>query len=275
MSISSSLQNLFPNDSPAPTKLPRCARNDDPATLNSYNFWADDRLDCARRETSDGLLGVVVVAAGRSTRMGGTDKTFVDVLGTPLIVHTLRRIAASEVVDRIVLVVSADAVQDGEAIVQDLGIPKIAAVCAGGARRQDSVLAGLVAMGERRWVAIHDGARPCVTPDILGRALREVQGSGAAIAAVPVKDTIKVVGDDRVISATPNRATLWAAQTPQAFDYQTLMDAHRAADVEYTDDAAMVEAAGHRVTVFWGDYDNLKVTTQEDLDVARLSLARE
>jgi len=220
-------------------------------------------------------LGVVVVAAGRSTRMGGTDKTFVDVLGTPLIVHTLRRIAASEVVDRIVLVVSADAVQDGEAIVQDLGIPKIAAVCAGGARRQDSVLAGLVAMGERRWVAIHDGARPCVTPDILGRALREVQGSGAAIAAVPVKDTIKVVGDDRVISATPNRATLWAAQTPQAFDYQTLMDAHRAADVEYTDDAAMVEAAGHRVTVFWGDYDNLKVTTQEDLDVARLSLARE
>ena len=231
-------------------------------------------MDCARRETSDGLLGVVVVAAGRSTRMGGTDKTFVDVLGTPLIAHTLRRVTDSEVVDRIVLVVSADAVHDGEAIVQDLGIPKIAAVCAGGARRQDSVFAGLVAMGERRWVAIHDGARPCVTPDILGRALREVRVSGAAIAAVPVKDTIKVVGDDQVISATPDRATLWAAQTPQAFDYQTLLDAHRAAVVEYTDDAAMVEAAGYRVTVFRGDYDNLKVTTPEDLDVARLLLAR-
>ena len=231
-------------------------------------------MDYARPETSDGLLGVVVVAAGRSARMGGADKTFVDVLGTPLIAHTLRRIAASEVVDRIVLVVSPGAVHDGETIVQDLGIPKIAAVCAGGARRQDSVFAGLVAMGDRRWVAIHDGARPCVTPDILGRALREVRESGAAIAAVPVKDTIKVVGDDQVISATPDRATLWAAQTPQAFDYQTLVDAHRAADVEYTDDAAMVEAAGHRVTVFWGEYENLKVTTPEDLDMVSLLLTR-
>ncbi len=216
----------------------------------------------------------MVVAAGRSTRMGGTDKTFVDVLGAPLIAYTLRRIAQSDAVDRIVLVVSADALPDGEAVAQELGIPKIAAVCAGGARRQDSVLAGLAAMGRRRWVAIHDGARPCVTPDILSRALHEVRESGAAIAAVPVKDTIKVVGDGQVISATPDRATLWAAQTPQAFDYQTLLDAHRAADVAYTDDAAMVEAAGHRVTVFWGDYDNLKVTTPEDLDVARLLLAR-
>ena len=231
-------------------------------------------MNNAGLETSDGLLGVVVVAAGRSVRMGGADKTFVDVLGTPLIAHTLRRVAASDAVDRIVLVVAADMVADGEAIVQDLGIPKIAAVCAGGGRRQDSVLAGLVAMGDRRWVAIHDGARPCVTPDILGRALREVRGSGAAIAAVPVKDTIKVVDDEQVISATPDRATLWAAQTPQAFDYQTLLDAHRAADVEYTDDAAMVEAAGHRVTVFRGDYDNLKVTTPEDLDMVSLILGR-
>ena len=231
-------------------------------------------MNTARSEMPDELLGVVVVAAGRSTRMGGADKTFADIHGTPLIGHTLRRIAASDAVDRIVLVVAADAVPDGEAIVRDLAIPKVAAVCAGGSRRQDSVFAGLVAIGPRRWVAIHDGARPCVTPDILGRALREVRGAGAAIAAVPVKDTIKVVGDDQVISATPDRATLWAAQTPQAFDYQTLLDAHRAAVVEYTDDAAMVEAAGHRVTVFRGDYDNLKVTTPEDLDVARLLLAR-
>ena len=232
-------------------------------------------MDTAGCEKSNDLLGVVVVAAGRSTRMGGTDKTFTDVLGTPLIAHTLRRIAGSDAVDRIVLVVAADAVPDGEVIVEDLGSPKIAAVCAGGARRQDSVLAGLAAMGDRRWVAIHDGARPCVTPEILGRALREVRGSGAAIAAVPVKDTIKVVGEEQVISATPDRATLWAAQTPQAFDYQTLLDAHRAADVEYTDDAAMVEAAGHRVTVFWGSYDNLKVTTPEDLEIVSLLLGRE
>ena len=244
------------------------------ALTPSVEFSADDRLNYARPETSDELLGVVVVAAGRSARMEGADKTFVDVHGTPLVGHTLRHIAASDAVDRIVLVVAADAVHDGEVIAHDLGIPKVAAVCAGGARRQDSVLAGLVAMGDRRWVAIHDGARPCVTPDILGRALREVQESGAAIAAVPVKDTIKVVSAGHVISGTPDRATLWAAQTPQAFDYQTLMDAHRAADVEYTDDAAMVEAAGHRVTVFRGEYENLKVTTPEDLDMVNLLLAR-
>ena len=172
------------------------------------------------------------------------------------------------------LVVAADAVPDGEAIVRDLAIPKVAAVCAGGARRQDSVFAGLVAMGRRRWVAIHDGARPCVTPEILRRALTEVRGTGAAIAAVPVKDTIKVVDAEQVISDTPDRAALWAAQTPQAFAYQTLMDAHRAAEAEYTDDAAMVEAAGHRVTVFRGEYENLKVTTPEDLDVVSLLLAR-
>lgn len=225
------------------------------------------------RETSDDRLGVVVVAAGRSSRMGGTDKTFADVLGSPLIAHTLRRVAASDAVDRIVLVVAADAVPDGEAIVRELGIPKIAAVCAGGDRRQDSVFAGLMAMGDRRWVAIHDGARPCVTADMLERALVEVRRSGATIAAVPVKDTIKVVGSQQVISDTPERATLWAAQTPQAFDYRTLLDAHRAAAVEYTDDAAMVEAAGHRVTVFWGDYRNMKVTTPEDLDIISLFLS--
>ena len=225
-------------------------------------------------ELSNDLLGVVVVAAGRSSRMGGTDKTFADILGAPLITHTLKRIAASDVVDRIVLVVAADAVPDVEMMVRESDIPKIAEVCAGGARRQDSVLAGLVAMGQRQWVAIHDGARPCVSADILERALDQVRGSGAAIAAVPVKDTIKVVGDQQLISDTPDRSTLWAAQTPQAFDYQTLLDAHRAAEVEYTDDAAMVEAAGHRVTVFWGDYHNLKVTTPEDLDIVSLLLGR-
>ena len=231
-------------------------------------------MNTVRSETADELLGVVVVAAGRSTRMGGTDKTFADVHGTPLVGHTLGRIAASDAVDRIVLVVAADAVPEGEAIVRDLAIPKVAAVCPGGARRQDSVFAGLVAMGHRRWVAIHDGARPCVTPEILRRALTEVRVTGAAIAAVPVKDTIKVVGAGQVISDTPDRANLWAAQTPQAFAYQTLMDAHRAADIEYTDDAAMVEAAGHRVTVFRGEYENLKVTSPEDLDIVRLLLAR-
>ena len=150
-------------------------------------------------------------------------------------------------------------------MVREHGIAKVAAVCPGGARRQDSVYAGLLALGSRRWVAVHDGARPCITADLLARALDAVQGCSAAIAAVPVKDTIKVVGAGQVITATPDRATLWAAQTPQVFDYQLLLRAHRLAAANYTDDAAMVEAAGHPVRVFRGSYDNLKVTTPEDL----------
>ena len=210
-------------------------------------------------------MGVVVVAAGRSTRMGGTDKTFARIHGIPLVVHTLRRLACSQAVDRIVLVVAEDSVVRAQALVSNHGMHKVAAVCAGGERRQDSVYAGLLALGECRWVAVHDGARPCLTDDVLDRALEAVENWPAAVAAVPVKDTIKVVGDGNVITGTPDRSTLWAAQTPQVFDYGLLMRAHQTAAHDYTDDAAMVEALGQSVRIFMGSYENLKVTTPEDL----------
>ena len=210
-------------------------------------------------------LGVVVVAAGRSTRMGGTDKTFAEVHGVPLVVHTLRRLAGSEAVARIALVVADDAVARAETMVAEHHIEKVTAVCAGGERRQDSVYAGLLALGDCRWVAVHDGARPCITGDVLDRALSSARLWPAAVAAVPVKDTIKVVGANDVITDTPERSTLWAAQTPQVFDYRLLVQAHRSATAEYTDDAAMVEALGHSVRIFEGSYENLKVTTPEDL----------
>lgn len=224
---------------------------------------------------NDDRLGVVVVAAGRSSRMGGTDKTFADVHGVPLIAHTLRRLAQSDAVARIVLVVSEHSVVRSRRMIDELRIGKIQAVCAGGSRRQDSVYAGLTALGQCRWVAVHDGARPCITDDVLTRALDAVRRWGAAVAAVPVKDTIKVVGSGAVITNTPDRSTLWAAQTPQVFDYVMLLEAHRAAAADYTDDAAMAEAAGHTVHVFPGSYDNLKVTTPEDLAVVSHILADE
>lgn len=218
-------------------------------------------------------LDVVVVAAGRSSRMGGADKTYTEIHGAPLIAHTLRRLAHSDAVSRIVLVVAPESVSRATGIVGDFAIGKIAAVCAGGDRRQDSVYAGLMALGDARWVAVHDGARPCVTDDLLQRALDAARRWPASVAAVPVKDTIKVVGDDAVITDTPERATLWAAQTPQVFDYGVLVEAHRAAAADYTDDAAMVESLGHDVRVFQGSYNNLKVTTPEDLAVIHHLLA--
>ena len=213
---------------------------------------------------ADGM-GVVVVAAGRSTRMGGTDKTFTEIHGIPLVVHTLRRLACSAAVTRIALVVAGEAVAHARTMVAEYRIGKIAAVCAGGERRQDSVYAGLLALGDCRWVAVHDGARPCITGDVLDRALQAARRWPAAVAAIPVKDTIKVVNDDDVITATPDRSTLWAAQTPQIFDYHLLLRAHECASLDYTDDAAMVEALGHSVRIFQGSYENLKVTTPEDL----------
>ena len=214
-------------------------------------------------------MGVVVVAAGRSTRMGGTDKTFADIHGVPLVVHTLRRLACSSAVAGIALVVAEDAVARAKAVVTEHHIDKIAAVCAGGERRQDSVYAGLLALGDCRWVAVHDGARPCIDGDVLDRALQAARRWSAAVAAVPVKDTIKVVGNDDVVTDTPERSTLWAAQTPQVFDYRLLLRAHESAASDFTDDAAMVEALGHSVRIFHGSYENLKVTTPEDLAFVR------
>ena len=234
-----------------------------------------DRADHQTHAGGDDQLGVVVVAAGRSSRMGGTDKTFTEVQGAPLIVHTLRRLAASEVVEAIALVVAAEAVPAAQTLARRFGVGKITSVCAGGARRQDSVYAGLLALGQRRWVAIHDGARPCVAADMLTRGLDAVRSCNAAIAAVPVKDTIKVVGDAGLITHTPERAALWAAQTPQLFEYRLLLEAHRNAHGDFTDDASMVEAAGHPVRVFWGNYDNLKVTTPEDLAIVDRLIAQQ
>ena len=253
---------------------------DAPVSDNPSSRSPGFRLAPESGQSDDGTaaarLSVVVVAAGRSTRMGDTDKTFAPLLGEPLIVHTLRRLSAAAVVERIVLVVAAESVGRARSVLADYAVSKIAAVCAGGARRQDSVYAGLQALAGCRWVAVHDGARPGVRPELLDVGLAAAQRWGAAIAAVPVKDTIKVVGDDGLIVDTPPRATLWAAQTPQIFDYALLLAAHEnahAAGADYTDDAAMLEAMGRPVAVFPGAYDNLKVTTPDDLAIAEQILA--
>ncbi|MBM3946235.1 MAG: 2-C-methyl-D-erythritol 4-phosphate cytidylyltransferase [SAR202 cluster bacterium] len=220
-----------------------------------------------------GPVGVVVVAAGSSQRMGGADKIFAPVLGRPLLAYSLDAIASSPLVDEVVVVVSAANVQAASALVRECGWRKVRSVCVGGARRQDSARNGLAALSPAtRWVLVHDGARPCVTREMVARGLEAALETGAAIAAVPVADTIKVVSPDGRIRQTPPRSELYAAQTPQVFRLDLLLRAYEANDADATDDAAVMERAGHQVRVFQGSPANIKVTTPTDLLVAEALL---
>ena len=217
-------------------------------------------------------VGAVIVAAGRSSRMGGVDKTFAPLLGAPLIAHAVEAFEAHPGISDIVLVLASESVQRGRELANTKGWSKVGTVCPGGDRRQDSVYNGLQALGPCDLVMVHDGARPCVDQATLDRGIQAAAEHGASIAGVPVKDTIKRVSSSLVIEETPERAALWQAQTPQVFRYQLLLDAHRQCAGDFTDDAAMVEALGYRVRVFEGAYENIKVTTSGDLVIAEAFL---
>ena len=217
-------------------------------------------------------VGAVIVAAGNSTRMGGLDKTFAPVLGIPLVVHAINQFESSPLVHQIVLVVAKDSVGHAKELIQHQAYSKVTNVCAGGRRRQDSVRSGLEALSSCEWVMVHDGARPCLDEAILQRGLEAAFRYGSAIAGVPVKDTIKIVSSQQTVEETLDRSLLWAAQTPQVFRYRMLLDAHQAPDQDVTDDAAMIESLGHTVKMYLGSYENIKVTTSEDLVIAEAFL---
>ena len=204
--------------------------------------------------------------------MAGIDKIFTLILGLPLIAHAVEPLEASPLVREMVLVLSPANVEMGWAVARERGWHKVTSVCQGGARRQDSVRLGLERLAPCQWVAVHDGARPCVEGDLLQRGLEAAQETGMAVAAVPTKDTVKVVSSHGLVETTPPRDSLWMVQTPQVCRYDLLLRAHRVCQETVTDDAAMVERMGHRVKVFMGSYSNLKVTTPEDLAMAEVIL---
>lgn len=221
-------------------------------------------------KTGKASVGAVVVAAGGSTRMRGTDKLFVSIAGRLLLAHALGRLQESPIVERIVLVVSRANLERGRELVRDEGFEKVRAVCEGGRRRQDSVRLGLEALsaaGGCDWVLVQDGARLLVECNI-AEGLEAARETGAAVPVVPIADTVKEVGEDGSVSRTVDRARLRAAQTPQVFLYELLVRAHREVKGDVTDDAAMVEAIGVPVRLFAGSTLNLKVTTVEDLRLA-------
>ncbi len=200
--------------------------------------------------------------------MNGPDKMMAPVRGRPLLAYSLGLLGTSSLVDSVVLVMSRENIAEGELLVRKSGLSQVATVCEGGARRQDSVRRALEHIGGAEWVVVHDGARPCLTAELIAEGLASARDTGAAVAAVPVNDTIKSVGPDMLVEKTVDRDGLWAVQTPQVFRADLLVRAHREVSDDSTDDAAMVERIGGAVRLFMGSYENVKVTTADDLTIA-------
>ncbi len=219
----------------------------------------------------------IIPSAGMGRRMGsGKMKNYLDLLGKPVLARTIEPFEASGMVDSIVVVAPPpDERFCRERIIEEYGFRKVICVAGGGAERQDSVENGLNAAGEGFGaVIVHDGARPLVTPDIIEKTIRAALDIGAAIAAVPVKDTIKEAGDGFVRS-TLKREPLIAVQTPQAFRTAVLVEAFRKAKADGflgTDESSLVERTGAKVKVVLGSYENIKITTPGDLMLAECIL---
>lgn len=214
--------------------------------------------------------GAVLVAAGRSTRMG-FDKIFAMLNGRPVLSYSLDLLAAMEAIAEIVVVTSPEKREQVRGLV--VGRPNIC-VCVGGDSRQASVERGVAALSAAvDLVLIHDAARPLVTAIMMAEGIRLGETSGAAIAAMPVSDTIKLVAADGSVERTPERARLYAAQTPQVFRRDWLEASYallHASDEPplVTDEASLLEWAGYRVHIFPGDVRNMKLTNPLDLTLA-------
>ncbi|MCJ7426377.1 MAG: 2-C-methyl-D-erythritol 4-phosphate cytidylyltransferase [Dehalococcoidales bacterium] len=217
-------------------------------------------------------VSAIIVAAGESRRMNGIDKVLAPLAGRPVLSYVLAAFDGCQSVDHIVLVVNEKSRKDCQQLIAEQGLSKPVDVCVGGKRRQDSVAMGLKQLKDCQWVVIHDGARPLVTKELIEEGLKAAKETGAAVATVPVTDTIKVAHDDQVVLETPIRQNLWAVQTPQVFRFDIITEAYRKAKGEVTDDASLVEQAGYRVKLYMGSYDNIKITTTNDLLIAEVLL---
>ncbi len=218
-------------------------------------------------------VGAIIVAAGRGERMEGIDKIFAPLCGMSVIERVAGVINASPYVDRFVVVLTLDDATRGRLLLGKNFI-KLTNVVPGGLRRQDSVEAGLKSLTTCRWVFIHDGARPLISPELISNGLEAAQETGAAVAAVPVTDTIKMVDDGGYVNETLPRSRLWAVQTPQVFRSDIINEAYSKATAEVTDDAALVESMGTRIKLYMGSYDNIKITTPADLVLAEILCQR-
>ena len=220
-----------------------------------------------------GKVSAVVAAAGKGTRMGlDTNKLYMELLGQPILAVTLKKFEDSDLIDEIIIVSHEDEIGHCRSITDRFGFSKVKAIVPGGRTRQQSVYNGLKRVSaDCGIVLIHDGARPFIDEKGIRECTEAAVKYGAAVAAVPAKDTIKRSDDEDFVTETVDRDGLWYIQTPQAFRYGLIMEAHRKAEAEGfegTDDAVLAERAGNKVRLVMCNYFNIKITTREDLVIA-------
>lgn len=218
------------------------------------------------------FCSAVVVAAGNSTRMNGINKQTLLVDGVPVLIMTLKALERCDAVDEIVIAAREQDIPDFYSLIKEYEITKVKTITVGGDTRQKSVKNAVEKVScESEYLIIHDGARPFVTEDIILNTLSAAEQFGSAAAGVPSKDTVKVVNDRGEIISTPDRSTLRLVQTPQIFKkelYLKALNCVRGAE-QFTDDCKLIEAYGGTVVITEGSYDNIKITTPEDIILAQ------
>ncbi|WP_079504293.1 2-C-methyl-D-erythritol 4-phosphate cytidylyltransferase [Mesobacillus jeotgali] len=221
---------------------------------------------------------VIIPAAGQGKRMGaGKNKLLLTLEAIPILIHTLKVFEADPECSGIILAIHPDDEQEFNSLLKEYGIHKVSSLVTGGKERQDSVYNGLMAVSSVNGVVlVHDAARPFIKIETIRKLVDAANKDGGAIVAVPVKDTIKKAANNQV-AETVERSSLWAVQTPQAFRVSVLLEAHNKAARERfigTDESSLVERIPHPVSIIEGDYDNIKLTTPEDLYFAEAILRK-
>ena len=219
-------------------------------------------------------ISVIIAAAGMRNRMGSKiNKQFISINNKPILAHTIEKFERCKYIDEIIVVAKENEIDycRGE-IVRRYGFSKVSTIVKGGKERQDSVYNGILALNEKSDIVLsHDGARPFVKTKNIMDGIDGALKYGACVIGVPVKDTIKVVGDYKNVDETPKRDILWAAQTPQCFKKNIIMEGYRKAIEDKfvgTDDSVLIERLGLNVKMIMGSYENIKITTPEDLIIA-------
>lgn len=216
-------------------------------------------------------VSAIIVAAGNSTRMGGVNKQFLLIDGVPVLIRTLKAFENSDLIKEIIISAREEDIPQIFAMVKDYSVNKVSNIVKGGCTRQESVFNAVrCCMTESDYIAIHDGARPLVNRETIEKTIFAAFDFNAAAPGIPVKDTIKTVSDEGIVTSTPARDSLRAIQTPQVFNKKMYLSAMQVVPNSelFTDDCGLIEAYGKLVKIVDGDNTNIKITTPEDLIIA-------